>query len=65
MPLKLINKLCMMSTQKNCYSFIYLLALNGLFVFDIAAQKYTLKETGEKLWGLGYVARYGKKVKVV
>ena len=57
MPLKLINKLCMMSTQKNCYSFIYLLALNGLFVFDIAAQKYSMKETGEKLWGLGYVAR--------
>lgn len=57
MPQKLIDKLSQLSTQQYSYKFIYLLALNGLFVFDIPAQKYTMKETGEKLWGLGYVTR--------
>ena len=54
---KLIDKLCQLSTQRYNYKFIYLLALNGLFVFDISTQKYSMKETGEKLWGLGTAAR--------
>ena len=54
---KLIDKLCQLSTQRYNYKFIYLLALNGLFVFDVSTQKYSMKETGEKLWGLGTAAR--------
>ena len=57
MPQKLIDKLCQLSTKQYSYKFIYLLALNGLFVFNIPDQKYSMKETGEKLWGLGNVAR--------
>ena len=54
---KLIDKLCQLSKQRYNYKFIYLLALNGLFVFDVSTQKYSMKETGEKLWGLGTAAR--------
>lgn len=57
MPQKLIEKLCQLSTQQYNYKFIYLLALNGLFVFDTTAQKYIMKETEKKIWDLGYVAR--------
>ena len=56
MQQKLIDKLCQLSTQQYTYKLIYLLDLNGLFVFDTLAQKYSMKETGEKLWGLGMVA---------
>ena len=54
---KLIDKLCQLSTQQYNYKFIYLLALNGLFVFDVPTQKYSMKETGEKLWEIGDAAR--------
>ena len=57
MQQKLIDELCQLSTQQYNYKFIYLLALNGLFVFDVSTQKYSMKETGEKLWGLGTAAR--------
>lgn len=53
---KLIDKLCLLSVQPHNYTFIYLLALNGLFIFDIASHKYSVKETGKKLWGLGNIA---------
>lgn len=57
MQQKLIDKLCQLSIQQYNYKFIYLLALNGLFVFDVSTHKYSMKETGEKLWGLGTEAR--------
>lgn len=57
MQQKLIDKLCQLSTQQYNYKFIYLLALNGLFVFDVSTQRYSMKETGKKLWGLGTAAR--------
>ena len=31
--------------------------INGLFVFDVSTQRYSMKETGKKLWGLGTAAR--------
>ena len=39
------------------YSVIYLLALNGLFWFDIKQSTYGMLETGPKLYGLGEQAR--------
>lgn len=54
---QLLDKLISLSTKKLNYTFIYLLALNGLFVFDLVAKKYRVLETGEKLWGLGDLAR--------
>lgn len=57
MPAKLLDKLLSMSNQAKKYSFIYLLALNGLYVFDIENQKWSLTEIGNKLWGIGDLAR--------
>ena len=57
MPPKLLERLCQLSTWQYNFDFIYLLDLKGLFVFDITAHKYSVKETGEKLWGLGEIAR--------
>lgn len=57
MPSKLLDKLLSMSNQAKKYSFIYLLGLNGLYVFDIENQKWSLAETGNKLWGIGDLAR--------
>ena len=39
------------------YSFIYLLSLDGLFVFNLEKQTVSPVETGEKLYGLGMLAR--------
>lgn len=57
MPDELLKVLIKYSQQDVCYSFIYLLALNGLFVFDLKKQKVLLVETDGKLYGLGVLAR--------
>lgn len=57
MPEKLLDKLILLSNMSKSYHFIYLLALNGLFVFDISLKSWTMIETGKKLWGLGELAR--------
>ena len=57
MPDELLKVLITYSQQPVSYSFIYLLSLDGLFVFDLKKQKVLLVETGEKLYGLGMLAR--------
>lgn len=57
MPDELLKVLITYSQQPLSYSFIYLLSLDGLFVFDLEKQKVLLVETGEKLYGLGMLAR--------
>lgn len=57
MPEKLLDKLVSLSNMNKSYHFIYLLTLNGLFVFNILLRKWIMVETGEKLFGLGELAR--------
>lgn len=57
MPDELLKVLIKYSLQNVRYSFVYLLALNGLFVFDLEKPKVLLVETGKKLYGLGMLAR--------
>ncbi len=54
---KLLDKLISLSVYKINYTFIYLSALNGLFVFDLATKEYKYFEREEGLWGLGELAR--------
>lgn len=54
---ELLKALITYSQHPRAYSFVYLLALNGLFAFDLNKQKVLLVETGEKLYELGMLAR--------
>ena len=54
---ELLKVLITYSQHPRAYSFVYLLALNGLFVFDLDKQKVLLVETGKKLYKLGMLAR--------
>ena len=57
MPAKILEWLLSKSNREKRYSVIYLLALNGLFWFDIERQVFGMLETGPKLYGLGEQAR--------
>ena len=57
MPSKILEWLHSASNRTMSYSVIYLLALNGLFWFDIKQLTYGMLETGPKLYGLGEQAR--------
>ena len=57
MPEKLMEKLVSYKTKAINYSFIYLLALNGIFVFNMDTERWTFKDTKEKTHGLGELAR--------
>lgn len=57
MPSKILEWLHSASNRTMSYSVIYLLALNGLFWFDIKQSTYGMLETGPKLYGLGEQAR--------
>lgn len=57
MPDELLKVLITYSQRPINYSFIYLLSLDGLFVFNLEKQTVSPVETGEKLYGLGMLAR--------
>lgn len=58
MPEKLLNKLTIISESALCYSTIYLLALNGLFVFNISRHMHMHLEIDKKLlWEISNKAR--------
>ena len=57
MPTKILEWLLAKCNSEKRYSVIYLLALNGLFWFDIERQVSGMLETGPKLYGLGEQAR--------
>ena len=57
MPEKLLEKLVLLSNMSKNYHFIYLLTLNGLFVFNIPLKSWIMVETEERLWGIGDLAR--------
>lgn len=57
MPSKILEWLISKSNREKKYSVIYLLALNGLFWFDIERQVSGMLETGPQLYGLGEEAR--------
>lgn len=57
MPEILLEKLISYSSKRLNYSSIYLLALNGIFMFDTATQKWGCQVTNKKLNGLSELAR--------
>lgn len=57
MPPKILEWLISASDREKTYSIIYLLGLNGLFLFDIEADNWERFETNFKLYGLGEQAR--------
>lgn len=57
MPAKILEWLLSKSNREKRYSIIYLLALNGLFWFDVERQVSGMLETGTKLYGLCDQAR--------
>lgn len=57
MPPKMLEWVVSVSDREKVYSVIYLLALNGLFVFNIEGKTWTKIQTDSKLYGLGKLAR--------
>lgn len=57
MPPKILEWLLLVSDREKAYSVIYLLGLNGLFLFDVENKAWKKLETGTKLYGLGELAR--------
>ena len=57
MPEKLLEKLISYKTEELNYSYIYLLALNGLFRFDIISQQWCVRGTQADMFGLSWMAR--------
>ena len=57
MPPKILDWLVSHSVQEKKYSTIYLLGLNGLFLFDVEKRTWAKFETGPNLYGLGEQAR--------
>lgn len=54
----IIDKLCSLSEQPYYYTFIYVLALDGLYVFDIPSRTCSIiEEIQKKTMGLGEKAR--------
>lgn len=57
MPEKLLEKLISYKTEELNYSYVYLLALNGLFRFDIISQQWCVRGTQADMFGLSWMAR--------
>lgn len=57
MPEKLLEKLISYKTEELNYSYIYLLALNGLFRFDIISREWCVRGTQADMFGLSWMAR--------
>ncbi len=57
MPPQLLEKLCSLNNDARKYTNVYLLALEGLFIFNLKQKQYRFIEKGTKLWGLGELAR--------
>lgn len=54
---KMLTELVARNTGVYYYTNVYLLALNGLYVFDLGHKSVTKVETGKRLWGLSEKAR--------
>ena len=57
MPEKLLEKLISYKPEELNYSYIYLLALNGLFRFDIISREWCVRGTQADMFGLSWMAR--------
>lgn len=54
---ELLEKLWNLNSNAKKYTNVYLLALEGLFIFNLKQKQYGFIEGGAKLWGLSELAR--------
>lgn len=54
---KLLTELISRSTGESNYTNVYLLSLDGLYIFDLGKKCIEKVETGKRLWGLSEKAR--------